>query len=243
MPSPAHLLCLALLAAAAVPAWADPVTVTGLILPLHEVKLGTGVEGVVKEVLVDEGDTVEAGQPLVHLDDELEKMDVERSEKILEKAKFDHEAAQRLLKDDIGTREEALRKSIEHDLARIQRDAAEARLKQKTLRAPLQGVVVARGKEPGEAVQLHEVLLQIVHIRQVEAQFYLEPDQMRRVQTGQKMKLRVPVLGATPEITGEVVFLDPRLDAESSLYRIKLRVDNADLRLKAGMRAEIVFEK
>ena len=215
--------------------------VPGLFLPLHEVKVGTPVEGLVREILVDEGDTVEAGQPLVHLVDDLEKLDVERAEKVLEKARFDHEAAQKLLKENIGTREEALRKSIEHDLARIQRDAAVVRLKQKTLTAPLQGVVVSRSKEPGEAVQLHEVLLQIVHIRQVEAQFYLEPAQALNLKTGDQKKLQVPSLPAPREITGEVVFLDPRLDAESGLYRVKLRVDNADLRLKAGMRAEADF--
>ncbi|MES2738108.1 MAG: efflux RND transporter periplasmic adaptor subunit [Verrucomicrobiota bacterium] len=215
--------------------------VPGLILPLHEVKMGTPVEGLVKEVLVKEGDTVEPGQPLVRLVDDLEKLDVERAEKVLEKAKFDHEAAQKLLKENIGTREEALRKSIEHDLARIQRDAAVVRVEQKTLKAPLQGVVVSRGKEPGEAVQLHEVLLEVVHIRQVEAQFYLEPAQAQKVKTGDKKKLRIPSLPEPREIEGEVVFLDPRMDAESGLYRVKLRVDNADLRLKAGMRVEAEF--
>ncbi|WP_345734734.1 efflux RND transporter periplasmic adaptor subunit [Prosthecobacter algae] len=215
--------------------------VPGLILPLHEVKMGTPVEGLVKEVLVDEGDTVESGQPLVRLVDDLEKLDVERAEKVLEKAKFDHEAAQKLLKENIGTREEALRKSIEHDLARIQRDAAVVRVEQKTLKAPLQGVVVSRGKEPGEAVQLHEVLLEVVHIRQVEAQFYLEPAQAQKVKSGDKKKLRIPSLPEPREIEGEVVFLDPRMDAESGLYRVKLRVDNADLRLKAGMRVEAEF--
>ncbi len=215
--------------------------VPGLILPLHEVKMGTPVEGLVKEVLVDEGDTVEPGQPLVRLVDDLEKLDVERAEKVLEKAKFDHEAAQKLLKENIGTREEALRKSIEHDLARIQRDAAVVRVEQKTLKAPLQGVVVSRGKEPGEAVQLHEVLLEVVHIRQVEAQFYLEPAQAQKVKTGDKKTLRIPSLPEPREIEGEVVFLDPRMDAESGLYRVKLRVDNADLRLKAGMRVEAEF--
>lgn len=217
--------------------------VPGLILPLHEVKMGTPVEGLVKEVLVDEGDTVESGQPLVRLVDDLEKLDVERAEKVLEKAKFDHEAAQKLLKENIGTREEALRKSIEHDLARIQRDAAVVRVEQKTLKAPLQGVVVSRGKEPGEAVQLHEVLLEVVHIRQVEAQFYLEPAQAQKVKTGDKKKLRIPSLPEPREIEGEVVFLDPRMDAESGLYRVKLRVDNADLRLKAGMRVEAEFDQ
>ncbi|HEY1082429.1 MAG TPA: efflux RND transporter periplasmic adaptor subunit [Prosthecobacter sp.] len=219
----------------------EAAAVPGIVLPLHEVRLGTPVEGVVEEVLVDEGDAVEAGQPVVRLADALEKLELARAEKILEKAKFDHEAAQKLLKDNIGTREEALRKSIEHDLARLQRDAAEVRVKQKTLRAPLQGVVVGRGKEPGEAVQLHEVLMQIVHVREVEAQFYIEASLAAVLQTKARMKLKVPGLKSGEEVTGEVVFVDPRVDAESGLVRVKLRVDNAGLRLKAGMRVEADF--
>ncbi len=215
--------------------------VPGILVPLHEVKVGTPVEGLVKEVLVEEGDTVEAGQPLVRLVDDLEKLEVARAEKVLEKTKFDHEAAQKLLKENIGTREEALRKSIEHDLARIQRDAAEVRLKQKTLTAPIQGVVVSRGKEPGEAVQLHEVLMQIVHIQKVEAQFYLEPAQALAVKVGDEKTLRIPALAAPREMTGKIVFIDPRLDAESGLFRVKLLLDNPGLKLKAGMRAEADF--
>lgn len=215
--------------------------VPGLIVPLHEVKLGPPVEGLVQEVMVDEGDTVQVGQPVLRLDDALEKLGVEQAEKVLEKAKFDHEAAQKLLKQDIGTKEEALRKSIEHDLARIQRDAAIVRLQQKTLRSPIQGVVVSRGKEPGESVQLHEVLMQIVHIQQVEAQFYLEPAQVGSLKSGDIRKLRVPALSDAQERQGKVVFLDPRLDAESGLYRIKLELENADLKLKPGMRVEANF--
>jgi membrane fusion protein (multidrug efflux system) len=213
-------------------------SVPGLILPLHEVKMGTPVEGLVKEVLVEEGDTVQAGQPLVRLVDDLEVLDVARAEKILEKTKFDHDAAQKLLKENIGSREEALRKSIEYDLARIQRDAALVRMKQKTLLAPMQGVVVSRIKEPGEAVQLHEVLLHVVHVSQVEARFYLEPENVQKLKIGDKRELKATA-SSVSKVMGEVVYIDPRLDAESGLCRVKLRVDNQDLKLKAGMRAEL----
>lgn len=218
--------------------------IPGLLLPLEEVKAGTAVEGVVSEVLVQEGDTVAKGQPLLKLADELERLDVQRSEKILEKARFDHEAAQRLLKDNIGTREEALRKSIEHDLARIQRDAAVARVEQKTIRSPIPGIVVSRDKEPGEAVQLHEVLLQVVNIRQVEAQFYLEPAAARPLQTGAALQMNLPDLPADQQaVAGKVAFIDPRIDAESGLVRIKVLLENPGLKLKAGMRAELLLKQ
>ncbi len=215
--------------------------VPGLILPLHDVDVGTPTTGIVSEVLVREGDTVELGQALLRLDDSVEKLEVERASKVLEKAKFDHEAAQKLLSEKIGTREAGLTKRIEHDLAGLQLSAAQIRLKQRTITAPLQGIVVRRDKEPGEYVLLDEPILQIVHIRQVYAQFYVEPAQIQSLKPGARMSFKVPSLPQAGEVSGEVDFIDPRMDAESGLYRVKLRVDNAGLKLKAGMRVEAVF--
>lgn len=213
--------------------------IPGLILPLQDVQIGTPTTGIVAEILVKEGDTVEKGQALVRLSDEVEKLDVERTAKVLEKAKFDHEAAEKLLTDKIGTREDALKKRIEYDLATIQQKAAQVRLNERTIRAPIQGIVVKRDKEPGEALLLDETVAQIVHIRQVYAQFYLEPAQAQSLKTGESMPIKVPSLPGSKPITGRLDFIDPRMDAESGLYRIKLLVDNADLHLKAGMRVEL----
>lgn len=213
--------------------------VPGMILPLHEVQVGTPVAGILKEILVREGDTVEKGQVLAVLEDDMEKLEAERAAKVLEKATFDRDATQKLLADKIATREAALGKSIDHELARIQWEAAQVRLRQRTLRAPLQGIVVKKSKEPGEAVLLNETVVQIVHIQQVYAQFYLEPAQVLNLKPGMKVSFRVPSLPEPHELSGEVDFIDPRMDAESGLYRIKLRLDNPGLRLKAGMRVEM----
>jgi membrane fusion protein, multidrug efflux system len=212
--------------------------IPGLILPLHDVEVGTSSTGIVAEVLVKEGDTVTMGQPLLRLHDEVEKLEVERCTKLLEKAKFDHDAAQKLLAEKIGTREDALKKQIEHDLAKLQKQAAEIRLSQRTITAPIQGIVVKRDKEPGEAVLLNETVAQIVHIQQVYAQFYLEPDQARPLKPGDSLTISLPSLPQPNEFQAKTDFIDPRMDAESGLYRVKLLLDNPDLKLKAGMRAQ-----
>lgn len=217
------------------------VPIPGLILPLHDVEVGTAATGIVAELLVKEGDTVEKGQPLVRLNDEVEKLELERSGKVLEKARFDHEAAEKLLAEKIGTREDALKKRIEYDLAVLQQKAAQVRLDERTIRAPIQGIVVKRDKEPGEAVLLNETVAQVVHIRQVYAQFYLEPTQAGKLKAGQSMTITIPSLAEPRELSARLDFIDPRMDAESGLYRIKLLVENDGLRVKAGMRAELVL--
>lgn len=212
--------------------------VPGLILPLHEVEVGTAVAGIVAEVLVQEGQTVAQGDVLARLEDAMEKLDVERAARILEKARFDHEATQKLFSQNVATKEAALAKKIDFELAGLQLRAAEERLRQRTIRAPLQGIVVRREKEPGEAVLLNETVVQIVHIQEVYAQFYLEPAQAGGLSQGQQVTLRVPSLPAAATITGVVHFMDPRMDAESGLYRVKVKLQNPGLLLKAGMRVE-----
>jgi membrane fusion protein (multidrug efflux system) len=220
---------------------ASAAPVPGLILPLHDVELGTAVAGIVSEVMVKEGDTVEKGQPVLRLEDSVEKLEVDRAGKVLEKARFDHEATEKLLADKIATREAALTKRIEFDLASLQLEAAKVRLKQRTILAPLAAIVVKVDKEPGEAVLLNETVAQVVHIQEVYAQFYVEPTQVIQLKAGASLKFTVPSLPAPREFTGVIDFIDPRMDAESGLYRIKLRLANPGLRLKAGMRAEAEF--
>jgi multidrug efflux pump subunit AcrA (membrane-fusion protein) len=53
------------------------------------------------------------------------------------------------------------------------------------------------------------------------------------------MPLIVPSLAELRQFTGKLDFIDPRMDAESGLYRIKLLLENSELRIKAGMRVEI----
>ena len=72
-------------------------------------EVGTASAGIVVEVYVREGDIVNEGQPLLSLHDEVENLDVECAIKLLEKAQFDNDAAQKLLMEKIGTREDTLK--------------------------------------------------------------------------------------------------------------------------------------
>lgn len=86
-------------------------------------------------------------------------------------------------------------------------------------------------------------MVQIVHIQQVYAQFYLEPGQVSALKVGDTLKFQVPSLPGSQAFTGNIDFIDPRMDAESGLYRVKLIVANPALLLKAGMRAEMELPK
>lgn len=215
----------------------------GLVIPLKQVSVSSPVlQEVIQHVLVEEGDTVKEGQVLIELRKEKEELEVQQAQKIVEQRRFTAEGAQKLFNEKIGSKEAAIEKQTEHELAKIQLAAAEVRLKEKTIRAPLNGIVVKKYKEAGEAVDRVEKLLDVVNLDQVYVQFYLDPKLMQAMRQDTPVSVRFPVIG-TQEFTGKVSFIDPRIDAGSGLFRVKILIDNADYKIKAGMRGLADFAK
>jgi len=215
----------------------------GLVLPIKQVSVSSPVlQEVIEHVLVEEGDTVKENQVLIELRKEKEVLEVQQATQVVQQRRFTAEGAQKLFNEKIGSKEVALEKQTELELAKIQLAAAEVRLKEKTIRAPLSGIVVKKYKEVGEAVDRVEKLLDVVNIDRVYVQFYLDPKMMQTVKQDQGIPVRFAVLGPE-DFVGRVSFIDPRIDAGSGLFRVKVLVDNADHKIKAGMRGVADFAK
>jgi membrane fusion protein (multidrug efflux system) len=233
------LLILALLLPIA--AWADDIQ--GLVMPLKSVSVSSPVlQEVVDAVLVEEGDTVKENQIIVQLRAEKEALEVEQYGKLVEQKTFTAHGAAELAKEKMMAKETMLEKQTDMELAKIQLRQAEVRFKEKTIRAPLAGIVVKKYKEAGESVDRVEKLVDIVNIDQVYVQFYLDPKLMTVIKTDQLVTVRLPVIGDAV-FDGKVSFVDPRIDAGSGLFRVKVLVDNPKHAIKPGMRATADFAK
>lgn len=236
------LRAIVLIATAAAPL-AHAQETQGLVLPLKQVSVASPVlQEVVEAVLVEEGDVVQEGQVIVQLRAEKEALEVEQAKKLIEARVFTAKGAETLFKEKMGSKEQALEKGVELDLAKIQLAAAELRLREKTVRAPLNGTVVKKHKEAGESVERVEKLIDIVNIDQVFVQFYLDPKFMATVQADAPIDVRFPVSG-NALVSGKVSFIDPRIDAGSGLFRVKVLIDNPGHKIKAGMRGIADFAK
>ena len=215
----------------------------GLVIPFKTVSVSSPVlQEVIHSVLVDEGDEVTEGQPLVQLRAEREALEVERTQKLIELSTFKSDGAKALFKEKMGSKEKWLEEQAQLELSKILHRAAENSLKEKTVAAPLAGIVVKKYKEAGESVDRAEKLMDIVSIDQVYVQFYLDPVLMESTKEGQTVKVKFPVINNT-ELTGKITFVDPRIDAGSGFFRVKVLLENKSRIVKAGMRATAEFGK
>src|SRR4030095_4548050 len=228
---PRILLSLALLAVTA-----RSEEIQGMVVPLKSVRVGSPLlREVVDHVLVEEADSVKEGQPIVQLRAEKEALQVEQYKKIVEQKDFTARGAAALAKEKMMSREAVLEKQTELELAQINLRQAEVLLKEKTVRSPLSGIVVKKYKESGESVDRAEKLLDIVNIDEVYVQFYLDPKLLNVIKENQMVPVRFPVIGEQ-KFAGKVAFVDPRIDATSGLFRVKLLVANPEHAIKPGMR-------
>ncbi len=120
-----------------------------------------------------------------------------------------------------------------------------------TLRSPLDGWVVTTVFNPGEEVPPTAPVVVVADWRELTLKVYLPEDRFGQVALGQSAAIAVDAYPGE-RFPGEVSFIaseaeftprnvQTREDRVKSVYALKLRVPNADLRLKPGMFADAVF--
>lgn len=206
----------------------------GVVLPFKEVRVSAAVPGTLNTVLVKEGDTVEAAQPLAQMEAKQQQLEVDRLTKILEKRRFDFDGLDALLKDSMTSKDQAMQARIELEIAELDQRRAQAELEKRTLRSPLAGLVVSVRFESGEWVEPGAVVAEVVDIRSVYAQLLLTAEEAGAVRLGLDVELTFP---AMPGFTarGKVDFIDPRVDPSSGLQRVKVLVGNGDGAIRPGL--------
>ena len=127
----------------------------------------------------------------------------------------------------------------------------ERQRERQTLRAPFDGWVARTVYEPGELVAPGAPVVVVADWRELTLKVFLPEDQFGRVMVGQAASISVDAYpgqtfaGEVTWIAAEAEFtprnVQTREDRVKSVYAIKLRVPNTDLRLKPGMFADAVF--
>lgn len=113
--------------------------------------LTTAHEGIIESMSCRPGDVVVKGQSLVHLVDAAEASEAERLDRELELQ------LAAVLRDPVNPTTRAQLASI-----RVQRDSAQARLSERTLRAPRDGIVSGVRVRPGQKIDAGDVVLSLV---------------------------------------------------------------------------------
>ncbi len=216
---------------------------TGSVEPVHWARVGPAVRSRITEVLVDEGDRVTEGQPMVRLDN---REAVHRAEETEARARFAQEDLARirtLVTRDIAARASLDRAEAEARAVRAVAEAAQRRLDDYIVRAPADGIVLRRDAEVGEVVDTPASLFWIGEPRPLRVTAEVDEEDIAQVREGQRVLLRADAFPGQV-LTATVGQITPKGDATRKAYRVRLVLpDDTPLMIGMTVEANIVLRQ
>jgi RND family efflux transporter, MFP subunit len=143
-------------------------------------------------------------------------------------------------------RDPAYRKNLDALAAAVRAAEAElrasrARLADTVLRAPLSGVVTQRYLDQGALASPQQAVVAVQAIREVWVSVAVPEEVSRRLYTGQSARVTLDAQGNATR-TGKIAQVLPAADPQSRQFTVRVRLDNADNRLRPGMSGRVTFE-
>ncbi|TXD41611.1 efflux RND transporter periplasmic adaptor subunit [Lujinxingia vulgaris] len=209
--------------------------------------------GIVREILVQPGERVEAGQALIKVESAQasdQQAELLAARQALRTAESHLERQQTLREQGINGQRDVELAMTEAERARARVRTAEAALRlsgsvdargQLTLRAPIAGEVVERNVIAGSYTSAEMALMTIADRSAMWAEVFVPASQSRALALGQRVRLS-PEQAPEVEVTGQVAQIATRVDPATGNLRVRLELDPADLPLRDGQLAHATIE-
>ena len=138
--------------------------------------------------------------------------------------------------------EQQLREArVNHELAHLEVQRADELVQQRSLRSPVDGVVVERLLVPGEYRNEQSPILTLARIDQLRVEVVVPTSRYGEIKVGSRAQVRPEApIGGTHVATVTVV--DRVLDAASDTFGVRLALANPGLALPSGIRCRVAFE-
>lgn len=223
------------------------------------IALGVRVPSRIEEYLVEEGEKVEAGQPLVRLDARSYEAALREARASLARARADVELqrkelvrARELVERDVASQAEldvrvnALRVA-EAEVARLEAEVArrEVDLEDTLVRAPTSGVILEKFKEVGEIAvpggfEGSGELIRMANLEDMRAEVDVNEADLARVSMGQAAEV-VPDAYPDRRYAARVVKMYPQINRQKGTLKIEVQILEPDEWLRPDMSVRIAF--
>lgn len=260
--APAVRVATALLGARA---FNSTIAVTGTLVSNSSVEVKAQTTGRVVRFDKEEGDQVSAGEPVIWVDEENYKLDVNQARAALDVAEANLErtkvmqshsqaelerarnlvASGGITDKDLKAAQVAERDAVAQvRLASAQLDQAKAaiavagkRLRDTVIQAPVSGEIQRKHVRTGAYVEPPTPVFVLVDNQRLELEAFVPSAQLAEIRTGQAVTFSVNSFPGQ-RFQGRVVDTAPAVDSETRSAKVRIQVNNPGRKLKAGMFAE-----
>ncbi len=206
---------------------------TATLEPRAESQVVAKTSGVALEVLVEEGQTVRAGQVLVRLDPDRARLQAAQSAAQVRKLEANFRRAQQLEAQQMVSANDLDQLRYDLENARAVNRLANLELSYASVVAPISGVIASRDIKAGNFVQINSPIFRIVDTARLEATLNVPEREITKLRAGQAVDLTVDALPGR-RFSGVVDRVAPVVDTGSGTFRVVASFAG-DGDLQAGM--------
>jgi len=210
----------------------------------EEAEVVAKVGGEVRQILIEEGDSVRAGQPLARLDGDRLRLEVAQTEANLRKLERDYKRQLELSEKGLVAKGTAENAKFDLDALRAAYDRARLELSYTEIRAPIDGVVSARHIKIGNTISAGTAAFRVTNLDPLVAYVHIPEKEFRKLAPQQTAEVVVDALGSE-RFAGTISRISPTVDPKTGTFRARVEVPDPSRRLKPGMfaRVNIVYER
>ena len=207
-------------------------TYTSLEAERH-VDVVSRTQGLVKTILVEEGDRVEEGQPLAQLDTDALELTLKEREVNMNSLESNYKRSQELLEQELLSSQEFEQTKFQYEAAQTQYESAKLQLAYATIRSPFSGIITERLIEVGNLVNANDVVFRTADLDPLLARIYVPEKDIGQVRPGQSVRINVE--GSEQTHTGRVARISPIVDPQSGTVKVTVEIRDRRATLRPGM--------
>ncbi|MCC5852767.1 MAG: efflux RND transporter periplasmic adaptor subunit [Alkalimonas sp.] len=191
------------------------------VRPRETVRLSAQTRGIVRQLLVEEGDRVTAGQLLLSLDQAEQRAELARAEALLEQARLAYRRQAELYQRELTSSSDYQAQAAALRVAESEYQLWQTRVAFGTVLAPRDAVVSKRWVELGESIREQDPLLELTDVSQLVLHLGVSELDVAYLTLGQHVEVR---LDAMPDrtMTAEIRRIFPTAELSSRFITVEV---------------------
>lgn len=213
---------------------ANPIESLGTLRANESADLTTTITETISDIRFRDGQRVEAGQVLLALTNREQLAELSAAEADLDEARQQFQRVQDLAQRGQESRAVLDQRQREVSTAQARLQAVEARLSDRLIIAPFDGVVGLRNVSVGSLLTPGTIVTTLIDDSVMKVDFTVPESFLSQVQPGLRIEARTAAF-ADELFIGEVVSINNTVDPVTRAFQVRGEIPNPDLTLKPGM--------
>lgn len=214
--------------------WVPSTEAVGSFVAVDGAELTTEVGGIVTGIHFDNGQPVEEGQRLVSLDVDVDEAELERLQAAARLAELERARFERLFGQDSVSEADLQRAQSEASQAEAAVRSQQARVRQKTVRAPFDGIAGIRRVNVGQYVSPGMPVVAVESLDPIYLNFNLPEQRLAQVREGQRLTVGVDAF-PDRQFEGTISAIEPRVRETTRTFEVQATFANENGQLRPGM--------